>query len=360
MLWLCRSTTSTWWRGWTSWSSTTCTTWGTTRPPMFRLIAHWHWKLEVSNIYCHRWQTMGSARRTSTWSPDRRSTSWTGLPQAPTPPTPWWSGPRSLVTSTSLLPRWGIVSVLICWQQSLLWNLLTTIVIVARWPTVQVRVWGLWWVFSLKSTVIFFFHECPYVPLYQYWGIIFFLPLIEIFHQISQDFHAQLLHQVGLSSDPGQGVIIAARDYERQFSAHLVRSFEGMEWPIRIASIWNHLTSVKLQPPPARLGCLCCDDPALPGDPLPPLVVEQVQVRGHHAQEGWVKTVPSTRDIQRDLQETIDSVKWPIPEHFVPVLLCTIGYSSDITRVFSVLVHVTEDSKYQSRLPMWHTFLSHK
>ena len=27
----------------------------------------------------------------------------------------------------------------------------------------------------------------------------------------------------GLSSDPGQGVIIAARDYEKQFSAHLVR-----------------------------------------------------------------------------------------------------------------------------------------
>ena len=122
-------------------------------------------------------------------------------------------------------------------------------------------------------------------------------------------------------------------------------------------SIWYYFASVKLPPPPARLGCLCCDDPALPGDPLPPLVVEQVQVRGHHAQEGWVKTVvPSTRDIQWDLQETIDSVKWPIPEHFVPVLLCTIGYSSDITRVFSVLVHVTEDSKYQSRLPIWHTF----
>jgi translocon-associated protein subunit beta len=28
----------------------------------------------------------------------------------------------------------------------------------------------------------------------------------------------------GLSSDPGQGVIIAARDYERQFSAHMVRT----------------------------------------------------------------------------------------------------------------------------------------
>ena len=26
----------------------------------------------------------------------------------------------------------------------------------------------------------------------------------------------------GLSSDPGQGVIIAARDYDRQFSAHMV------------------------------------------------------------------------------------------------------------------------------------------
>ena len=65
------------------------------------------------HIFCHRWQTMGSARRTSTWSPDRRSTSWTGLPQAPTPPTPWWSGPRSLVTSTSLLLRWGITTILI-------------------------------------------------------------------------------------------------------------------------------------------------------------------------------------------------------------------------------------------------------
>ena len=186
-----------------------------------------------------------------------------------------------------------------------------------------------------------------------------------LFSQFPQDFHARLLHQVGLSSDPGQGVIIAARDYERQFSAHLVRSFKwnGMTYQsssYSVASIWYHLTSVKLQSPPARLGRLCCDDPALPGDPLPPLVVEQVQVRGHHAQEGWVKTVPSTRDIQRDLQETIDSVKWSIPEHSVPVLLCTIGYSSDITRVFSVLVHVTEDSKCQSRLPMWHTFLSHK
>ena len=161
-------------------------------------------------------------------------------------------------------------------------------------------------------------------------------------HQIPRDFPALLLQQVGLSSDPGQGVIIAARDYERQFSAHLVRLFKGAEWPIWIASIWYHFKSVKLPPPPARLGCLCCDDPALPGDPLPPLVVEQVQVRGHHAQEGWVKTVvPSTRDIQRDLQETIDSVKWSIPEHIVPVLLCTISYSSDITRVFSVLVHVT-------------------
>ena len=29
----------------------------------------------------------------------------------------------------------------------------------------------------------------------------------------------------GLSSDPGQGTIIASRDYERQFSAHLVRFF---------------------------------------------------------------------------------------------------------------------------------------
>ena len=84
------------------------------------------------HIFCHRSQTMGSARRTSTWSPDRRSTSWTGLPQAPTPPTPWWSGPRSLVTSTSLLLRWGINMVLICSKQSYFWNLLITIANVTR------------------------------------------------------------------------------------------------------------------------------------------------------------------------------------------------------------------------------------
>ena len=36
----------------------------------------------------------------------------------------------------------------------------------------------------------------------------------------SSDGGAALL--TGLSSDPGQGVIIAARDYDRQFSAHMV------------------------------------------------------------------------------------------------------------------------------------------
>ncbi len=33
----------------------------------------------------------------------------------------------------------------------------------------------------------------------------------------------------GLSSDPGQGVIIAARDYERQFSAHFVSFFSHLQ-----------------------------------------------------------------------------------------------------------------------------------
>merc|ERR1712227_1131183 len=37
----------------------------------------------------------------------------------------------------------------------------------------------------------------------------------------------------GLSSDPGQGVIIAARDYDRQFSAHLLdwAAFAVMTFP---------------------------------------------------------------------------------------------------------------------------------
>jgi hypothetical protein len=36
----------------------------------------------------------------------------------------------------------------------------------------------------------------------------------------------------GLSSDPGQGVIIAARDYERQFSAHFVSFFSHFQLQI--------------------------------------------------------------------------------------------------------------------------------
>ena len=78
---------------------------------------------------------------------------------------------------------------------------------------------------------------------------------------------------VGLSSDPGQGVIIASRDYERQFSAHVVGS-QGQ----------GGRSNPSLA---ARLGSLRRDDSALPGNPLPPLVVQQVQVRGHHGcQEG--------------------------------------------------------------------------
>ena len=74
----------------------------------------------------------------------------------------------------------------------------------------------------------------------------------------------------GLSSDPGQGVIIAARDYEKQFSAHLVRR---PSW----ADLANHFI-VSLS---AGLGCLRCDDSALSGNPIPALVVQQVQIRGH-------------------------------------------------------------------------------
>jgi hypothetical protein len=36
----------------------------------------------------------------------------------------------------------------------------------------------------------------------------------------------------------------------------------------------------------AGLGRLRCDDPTLPRHPLPPLVVQQEQVRGHRPQEG--------------------------------------------------------------------------
>ena len=45
----------------------------------------------------------------------------------------------------------------------------------------------------------------------------------------SSDGGAALL--TGLSSDPGQGVIIAARDYDRQFSAHMVGGTCGSYFP---------------------------------------------------------------------------------------------------------------------------------
>ena len=74
----------------------------------------------------------------------------------------------------------------------------------------------------------------------------------------------------GLSSDPGQGVIIAARDYEKQFSAHLVS-------PLSRVPLSNQFI-ISLS---ARLGCLRCDDPALSRNPIPALVVQQVQIRSH-------------------------------------------------------------------------------
>ena len=49
----------------------------------------------------------------------------------------------------------------------------------------------------------------------------------------------------GLSSDPGQGVIIAARDYERQFSAHLVRQLSSQLWAI------NYFLSFSSTGPPS-------------------------------------------------------------------------------------------------------------
>ena len=66
----------------------------------------------VSKMYI-RLRTAGSVRRTLTWLLVRRSTSLTGWHQGPTPPTLWLLGLRSLATSTSLLLRWGITTILI-------------------------------------------------------------------------------------------------------------------------------------------------------------------------------------------------------------------------------------------------------
>ena len=80
----------------------------------------------------------------------------------------------------------------------------------------------------------------------------------------------------GLSSDPGQGVIIAARDYDRQFSAHLVSNcFEFLSTRLQRLFL-------------VGLGSFCCDDSPIPGHPLPAVVVKQVQVRDHRTQEGLI------------------------------------------------------------------------
>merc|ERR1711955_132922 len=68
---------------------------------------------------------------------------------------------------------------------------------------------------------------------------------------------------VGLSSDPGQGVIIALRDYERQFSAHLLdwAAFAVMTLPslgIPFLLWWSSKSkyeSIMLKKADSRLWC---------------------------------------------------------------------------------------------------------
>ena len=43
----------------------------------------------------------------------------------------------------------------------------------------------------------------------------------EVKYRVSEDEDSEI--RVGYSSEPGQGLIIALKDYERQFSAHTVR-----------------------------------------------------------------------------------------------------------------------------------------
>lgn len=172
-------------------------------------------------IYC-RLRTVGSAKRTSTWWLARQSTSLTGLPQAPTPRTLLLSGPRSLDTSTSLLLRY-------CWvirkeHTTIIWHNYGDLTKRQRY----------------NSTIHFGTYVEKRIPkrdIYtgdiQCWRecwdcgechvIISFLVEVSLVICYTASLTTPLL-QVGLSSDPGQGVIIAARDYERQFSAHMVCS----------------------------------------------------------------------------------------------------------------------------------------
>ncbi|UYV76268.1 NOL6 [Cordylochernes scorpioides] len=55
--------------------------------------------------------------------------------------------------------------------------------------------------------------------------------------------------QIGYTTQPGEGLIIPMKDFDRQFS-----------------------------PPYYGLGCLCCNDPTFSWDPIPPLVQKQVKI----------------------------------------------------------------------------------
>ena len=171
-------------------------------------------------IYC-RLRTVGSAKRTSTWWLARQSTSLTELPQGPTPRTLLLSGPRSLDTSTSLLLRY-------CWvirkeHTTIIWHDYGDLTkrqrynstihfgtyVEKRIPkrdiyTGDIQCWRECWDCGERHVIISF--------------------LVEVSLAICYMASLSTPPQVGLSSDPGQGVIIAARDYERQFSAHMVCS----------------------------------------------------------------------------------------------------------------------------------------